>query len=488
MSLWCQLYAPKDLNDFNTNKDSFPSITSWITTIKTSKKCKPLFIIGPIGSGKTLLARLILKKYNYDIHEFNSTDVRTQKNIKSSLENIICCKPLFNNKEFSIIIDEIESIVNDRGGLTQIQTMVNPKNNKNRVPIIITCGINEDKKFVDLVRNCEVINLKRPNSYELRNIINDICIKSNSIIDEYTIINIIKESDCDIRKCINYIEDVVKSIKYNEKINEDVHDSSKNSLSDIKSCLYGKKDNINISNYDIVYKIFNDNKPDTELIRLDQMIIPMIAHENYITHIYNNYGDVNKNKIKIMTEIADMFSYTNILDKYILTNNMWNLLNISTTIKSINLNGNMNKLKSKKSFNNCKLIFTRLLTNSSNSCNNNKFTKYIADKFNINYYNVNYLNYYIVTLINNQNTYKIKDIINYYNLLDNDLIKIYKFINEEEDKKDRKKDQEIKKAKKEAKDNKKNDEEIVLDLDLDSKEKKITKLDILNYIKSLFDN
>jgi len=416
--MWCDIYSPKTLQEFNTNRDIVDRAKEWVESISTVKKCKPLLIIGPVGSGKTLLAQLILDKYNYDIHEFNSGDVRSQKNIKLNLENILNCRPLFNNKQFAIIIDELESINSDRGGITQLQSMINPKNNKNRIPIICICAENEDKKFVDLKRNCEVVVLKRPNRYECRKIIDKICKTTDNVLDDDTIDNIIRESEYDIRKCINYLEDICKNIKKHQQ---------DDSGSLLKSELYGKKDNINLNNYDIVYKILNDNDINLDLIMSDPMIIPMILHENYIKHIIYNYKDNDIIKLLNITKIAHMYSYTNSIDRYIIANNVWDINNISKTIKHLNIYDTIqNGLKCKNTFNNSKLIFTRLLTNSSNSCNNYKSKVEFADKIKINISTIHIIEDFIYVLIHNKKSQLIKNFMNTYNIDLSEIIKIYK--------------------------------------------------------------
>jgi DNA polymerase III delta prime subunit len=415
--MWCIEYAPTLLSEFNTNKDNIDSIKKWIETLKTVKKCKPLLIIGPVGSGKTLLARLVLEKYNYDIHEFNSGDVRSQKNIKLNLENIMNCRPLFNNKEFGIIIDELESINSDRGGISQLQTMINPKNNVNRTPIICICAENEDKKFVDLKRNCEIILLKRPNRFECRKIIDKMCLKTGHELDDDIIDNIIKESEYDIRKCINYVQDICNTKK-------------------IKSDLYGKKDII-LNNYDTVYKILHDDDVDLDIIKSDPMIIPMILHENYINHINSNYKDNIKKKLVCLKQISDMYSYTNIIDKYIIANNTWELTHYSKIIKQLCVRSVLHAhLKDKNTFNNNTLKFTRLLTNSSNGCNNYKFKIKISEKLFVNTYNINIIEDFISKLIDNNKTEYLKEYIDKYNIDNAELLKIYKNINLKETQKD----------------------------------------------------
>jgi hypothetical protein len=196
------------------------------------------------------------------------------------------------------------------------------------------------------------------------------CLKKGHEIDDDTIDNIIKESEYDIRKCINYVEDICNTKK-------------------TKSDLYGKKDII-LNNYDTVYKILHDDEVDLDIIKSDPMIIPMILHENYINHNNSNYKDTIKKKLICLKQISDMYSYTNIIDKYIISNNTWELSNYSKIIKQLSIRSVLHThLKDKNTFNNNTLKFTRLLTNSSNGCNNYKFKIKMSEKLFVNTYNIN---------------------------------------------------------------------------------------------------
>ena len=70
---WLNKYKPKYLKDFKTNHAEVEKAIQWIKNYK--KDClstkKVLFIIGNTGTGKTLLADLILSEFNYKKIELN---------------------------------------------------------------------------------------------------------------------------------------------------------------------------------------------------------------------------------------------------------------------------------------------------------------------------------------------------------------------------------------------------------------------------------
>jgi hypothetical protein len=69
--------------------------------------------MGNIGTGKTLLAELLFKKYIYDKIELNSTDFRSQKKLSDFLRKTLCFKNVMDlfcgeTKPIGLLMDEIE--------------------------------------------------------------------------------------------------------------------------------------------------------------------------------------------------------------------------------------------------------------------------------------------------------------------------------------------------------------------------------------------
>ena len=81
---------PKKLDDIFLNSEDLKLIGNWMNDFKNKtknyKNC--LFLHGPPGIGKTTIASLILSHYNFEILEFNSSEVRSQKLIKERLNQV----------------------------------------------------------------------------------------------------------------------------------------------------------------------------------------------------------------------------------------------------------------------------------------------------------------------------------------------------------------------------------------------------------------
>ena len=196
---WLEKYKPLYLNDYITNKNEVNKAIEWIEKYKNKElnTQKVLLIIGSSGVGKTLLADLIFKEYNYQKIELNSTDIRSQKKLGEFLKKTLTFKnvvDMFHNEQLpiGILMDEIDTIckLSDKGGMTEFLDILK-NNNKHEInkkkpkkikiskedyihlynPIICTSNDINDKKINELKKYSEVIKLTKPSDSDLKNII-----------------------------------------------------------------------------------------------------------------------------------------------------------------------------------------------------------------------------------------------------------------------------------------------------------------------------
>ena len=130
---WLDKYKPTSLKDFKTNLNEIKKAINWIESYKknptTTKKV--LLILGNTGRGKTLLADMLFKEYNYNKIELNSTDIRSQKKLGEFLKKSLTYKnvvDMFNQgtKPIAILMDEIDTLckLSDKGGFTEFLTIL----------------------------------------------------------------------------------------------------------------------------------------------------------------------------------------------------------------------------------------------------------------------------------------------------------------------------------------------------------------------------
>jgi len=77
-------YKPKSLKEVCGNKTIINKLNNWLKNFNTHKM-KGFFLWGKPGIGKTTIAHLVCKENNFDIIEFNASDIRSKKLLKREL-------------------------------------------------------------------------------------------------------------------------------------------------------------------------------------------------------------------------------------------------------------------------------------------------------------------------------------------------------------------------------------------------------------------
>ena len=118
-SQWVDKYKPQSSNDIIGNKKTILKIKDWLKIFRDPSNITPTFknailLSGPPGIGKTTMAHILLKEHDYNIVEFNASELRTSKIISQKLKNIISGKSvkMMFNKDIrtGVIMDEIDGI------------------------------------------------------------------------------------------------------------------------------------------------------------------------------------------------------------------------------------------------------------------------------------------------------------------------------------------------------------------------------------------
>jgi len=389
---WLDLYKPHYLKDIKSNQESIKESIEWIERYKKDYENteKVLLIIGGTGHGKTLLADLLFKEYNYKKIELNSSDTRSQKKISEFLKKSLTYKNVVDmffdgNQPIGILMDEIDTIckLNDKGGMGEFLNILKmnekykdickhklekKRGKKKNIEISVTdyiqlynpiiCCTNDvtDKKITELKKYSKVIYLKKPTKEELIAVINDVCNQSGLKIEEKIKTEIIEYSGHDIRKLIILLEglyysfngDKIKSTSFAYFKNIYKEKEEEYQLIDSTKLLMSKK--LEIKNSQIFFDV-------------DCLLIPLMLYHNSLEYI-KNCGEDSKTKINIYKNIMDSICMHDIVQTNIFEFQEWNeLYDLASFYGASVPNFYFNKLKTKK--NEINIEFTNLLNKIS---------------------------------------------------------------------------------------------------------------------------
>jgi len=422
---WLELYKPKLLSEFKNNQDEIKKCIKWIEDYKkdSSSTKKVLFICGPVGCGKTLLADVLLKTYNYKKIELNSSDLRSQKKISEFLKKTLTYKnilDMFNdgNLPIGVLMDEIDTIckLSDKGGFSEFLNILklndkhasiidknsdngdNKKKVKKKVkisiddyiklynPIICTSSDISDKKINELKKYSEVITLKKPTNQEMINIIDDIYEKHKQKV----------EKDVKNKICLYVLHDIRRLII----LLQDLH-------------IFSKGQRINSSMFDEYIKIFHEKIEDLQLLDstkilltkkvsigdcskyfdIDCLLTPLMIYHNSIDYI-KGCEDSSTKKLDAYKNIMSSLCIQDTIQTNIFEQQDWDeLYEISSFYGSYIPNYYFNTLKCKKNTN-VNIEFTSLLNKISQMFVNKKLlnsAKYSLGKINLDNDEIIYL-------------------------------------------------------------------------------------------------
>jgi hypothetical protein len=337
---------------------------------------KGIYVFGDPGTGKTSFVTNILKELNYDIIKYDAGDIRNTSVIEDITRHNMSDKnimSLFNKKvrKIAIIMDEIDGMNNgDKGGINTLIKLIRPKKTKKQkieevtvIPIICIGNYKVDKKIKELMKVCNIVELKTPTSIHISNIINELIPEIDTNIRE----NILKYVQFDLRK-INSIYNI-----YKNKPGLLTYETIGNILQ-IKSFSDDTKKTTNklLNNY---FPIQNHNNIINET---DRTSIGLLWHENIIDVI----DKIDKQQsIPFYLEQLDNICFADYIDRITFQKQIWQFNEMSSLIKTLKNNKLYHKtLKKKQKINSTEVRFTKVLTKYSTEYNNSLFIQKLCQK------------------------------------------------------------------------------------------------------------
>jgi len=181
---------------------------------------------GGAGVGKTTLARVLARTFNYGVNELNASDCRNAEDLKQRIELVASTRSfetLDTNIDASkgqlLILDEIDGVSTSGGaeGNKAIAGMVKIIKDDLRLkgkqgqwiiraPIIAICNDMKSKSLRELMMYVKQLNVTKPNTGRLHLRLKHICKLEEIIVRDDVIRLLLDESNSDIRCCLNTLQ------------------------------------------------------------------------------------------------------------------------------------------------------------------------------------------------------------------------------------------------------------------------------------------
>ena len=333
---------------------------------------KGIYIYGEPGTGKTEFIMNVLKELDYDVIKYDAGDIRNKNIIDTITKHNMPDKnimSIFNKKvkKIAIVMDEIDGMNNgDKGGINTLIKLIRPKKTKKQKleemtlnPIICIGNYHIDKKIKELMKVCNVIELKPPTPIQIKYLLNELMpdlLTLGKEKEELTT-NIIQYIQSDLRKFI-IIHNIYKNNK--EILTTDL----------IKNIFQIKS--YNDDTKQITQKLINNpfkiEDHLTIMNETDRTIVGLLWHENIIDVL----DKMKKNiAVPFYLKLLHNMCLSDYIDRITFQKQIWQFNEMSSLIKTFKNNKLFNDtFKKKPKFNPPEVRFTKVLTKYSTEYNN----------------------------------------------------------------------------------------------------------------------
>ena len=337
---------------------------------------KGFYIYGSSGVGKTTFVLNVLKSLNYDVIHYDAGDVRNKALIENIASNNISSYNVLDMmhkrvKKIAIVMDEIDGMNSgDKGGLTALIKLIRQKKTKKQKlenmtlnPIICIGNYNVDKKIKELMKVCNLFELKTPTQDQMKNLIR----MTLPSIPESKVDVIEKYAMGDLRK-LEFIKKLYT--KKPELINADI-------LQNILNIKTFNEDTNKITKSLVAhpYKMEDHN---TLMNETDRTTVALLWHENIVDMIPQQ----TEKSLPFYLRFLENVCYSDYIDRITFQNQIWHFNEMSSLMKTFN-NNRLYHLINETNNTLDEVRFTKVLTKYSTEYNNIEFIYDLCQKMDV---------------------------------------------------------------------------------------------------------
>jgi len=329
------------------------------------------YIYGSPGSGKTKFVLDAIRDLGYDVIKYDAGDVRNKNLIDTITSSNIASQNVLQmmekkKKRIVILMDEIDGMNNgDKGGINALIKLIRQKKTKKQKlesctknPIICVGNYSIDKKLKELMKVCNLFELKLPTQSQIHNLL------SHNIQNYH---NVDEDKQTTI---LNYIQGDLRKLEFVSKLinNPDSIDTNKlNIIFKRKSVNEdAKKTTQQLINYQ--YKLEDHARIMNET---DRTIISLLWHENIVDVLEEQ---PKEKSFPLYLRVLDNICYADYIDRITFQSQIWQFNEMSSLIKTFYNNKLYHEyFDNKPIFNPPEVRFTKVLTKYSTEYNNMVF-------------------------------------------------------------------------------------------------------------------
>ncbi len=311
--LFTEKFAPQSFKEFVGNSKIVGFVKKWAQNWSEGIKGKPLLLHGSPGIGKTALAFLVAKEFNWQLFELNASDFRNKDIIDKVVGGASLNASFFSGKRL-ILLDEVDGIQKreDRGGLQAITQILKDS----QQPIILTANkiFFPDRKLDSIKFSCEELKFSKISFPSIAKRLKEICEKQGIDFDQEVLKKLAEDSNGDLRAALLDLQNL--SIVNNKIV-----------LQDLELNFFRERET---DVFQVVEKIFK--KQDLQEIRkskafidIDNDLLKKWVEEN-IPRIYLK-GEDSRKAFEVLSR-ADVF------DGRIMRRQHWGFLRYSSELMS----------------------------------------------------------------------------------------------------------------------------------------------------------
>ncbi|MDO8627018.1 MAG: replication factor C large subunit, partial [Candidatus Diapherotrites archaeon] len=220
--LFTEKFVPQNFAEFVGNSQIVEFVKKWGAGWNSGQKGKPLLFHGSPGVGKTCLALLAAKEFDWEIFELNASDFRN----KEAIERVAggaAFNASFSGKKRLILLDEVDGIQKreDRGGFQAVAEIL--KNSQN--PVILTANkvFFKDRKLDGLRFLCEEQKFSKISFPSIAKRMREVCEKEGIDYDQEVLKKLAENCSGDMRAALLDLQNL--SILHNKITLFDVENS-----------------------------------------------------------------------------------------------------------------------------------------------------------------------------------------------------------------------------------------------------------------------